>query len=113
MFTKKTKCPMCGCEVKYHLISGKTEQECDHILRFKPKLNAWLCNIFAFVSVLFLMPELEPNSKLSHLQQLGIEVVYVVVACLLALIIILIVYKLFGFENLYKVEERKNPVNHQ
>ncbi|MEF9920794.1 MAG: hypothetical protein RR945_03015 [Erysipelotrichaceae bacterium] len=112
MFIQKTKCPVCGCEIKYHAISGKIEKECDHRLRIKPKLNAWLCNIFAFVSVLFLMPELETHRDYSQLQHLGLEVGYVVVACLLALIIIMILYKLFGFDNLYKVEERKNPINH-
>lgn len=111
MLKQKGKCPVCGAELKYYAISGKIEKTCEHNLRIKPKRNAWISNIFSFVCVIYLLPDLEVKDSLTQIEKIGIQFLYIFVAFAIALIILSVLYKLFGFENLYKIEERNYPKN--
>lgn len=107
MLKEKMKCPICGKEFIYNAFNGKIEKTCTHKIRVKAKLNAVICMIFTFMAIILPFSKMSKPKESNEMILFAYAMAALAIALIAALIIIVILYKIFGFENLYKVEAKE------
>ena len=103
MLKFKSHCPNCGADITVDVLRGRIDAPCGHRLRIRAKRNGWISCIFAFFLVVTL-------SNYTHSYFVKIPMggfLELALAMILILAVVSVLYKIFGFDNVYQVVERK------
>lgn len=103
MLKYKAQCPICQGDITVDVMRGKITAPCGHVLRVRAKQNGWISCIFAFFTAVTVT-----NFTHVYFVKMSIgSVLELIVALAIVMIVVSILYAIFGFDNVYRVEERK------